>query len=278
MKKSIRKYASLLFILGVMVLGTAQCACAAVKITPTSKTVNIGDKFVIKPTLTGKSKKKKIKWSVKNKAIATVKNGKVTAKQAGTTTVYAKVPGFAKKGCKITVRNTTSEKVKKAKKDYARCLYAYRSFIPKFSVINLMGDDTPELLYEEQSKLNFRYYDPENPYCDVAGVYSISFGELADQIGFSKEKDQCIFINEQSVSVYSSSGTYMSGYSYAPGYGEYWKYGAEHSDKEVISEKEFQEARQDLIDSMDAVYSLSDVKYKNTSARRKKYLGSKNGN
>ena len=261
-----------LLILGGVILGSATPACAGIKISPAAKTVNIGDKFQIKATLTGKSKKKKIKWTVKNKAIVTVKNGKVTAKRAGTTVVYAKVAGSARKSCKVTVRNTTTKKIKKAKKDFALLLKAYRAFIPKFCLVNLIGDDTPELLYEEQSKLAFRYYDPEVPYCDAVGVYSISFGELSDQIGFIKDKDQCIFINEDSISVYDSSGNYLCGYSYVSSVQEFWKYGPEHSNKEVITEAEYQQARQGFIDDADTLYTLSNVKYKNTAAKRKKYL------
>ena len=202
-----------------------------------------------------------------------MKNGKVTAKRAGTTVVYAKVAGFAKKSCKVTVRNTTTQKIKNAKLDFARLLNAYSSFIPKFSLVNLMGDDTPELLYEEQEKLAFRYYDPETEYCDAAGVYSISFGELSDQIGVIREKDQYLFVNEDSISVYDGSGSYLCGYSYVSAYQEYWKYGPEHADKEVISWAEYLQTRQELMNEADTLYSLSDVKYRNTAGKRKKYLG-----
>lgn len=44
-----------------------------------------------------------VKWSTKNKKIATVKNGKITGKKKGTTYVYAKANGLTK-SVKVTVK------------------------------------------------------------------------------------------------------------------------------------------------------------------------------
>lgn len=56
------------------------------------------------PTITLKVKgtKKKAKWSTSNKKVATVKNGKVTAKREGRATITCKVNG-KKLTCKVTV-------------------------------------------------------------------------------------------------------------------------------------------------------------------------------
>ena len=45
----------------------------------------------------------KVKWSTKNKKVATVKNGVITGKKKGTTYVYAKANGLTKK-VKVTVK------------------------------------------------------------------------------------------------------------------------------------------------------------------------------
>lgn len=57
--------------------------------------------LVLKPTVTGSSKK--VSWKTSSKKIVTVKNGKVTAKKIGTATITATANGKSVK-CKITVK------------------------------------------------------------------------------------------------------------------------------------------------------------------------------
>ncbi len=72
---------------------------AAVRLNATKKTLNVGQTTTLKV----KGTSKKVKWSSSNKGIASVtQKGKVTAKNAGTATITAKVSGKSLK-CRITV-------------------------------------------------------------------------------------------------------------------------------------------------------------------------------
>ena len=75
-----------------------------VRLSPTSKTIYVGDTNTLKATVTPSSTN--LTWSSSNTKIATVNSkGKVTAKKAGTTTITAKIKGTSiKKTCKITVK------------------------------------------------------------------------------------------------------------------------------------------------------------------------------
>lgn len=57
--------------------------------------------------------KGKVKWSVKNSKIATVKNGEIRAKKTGKTTITAKV-GKKKYTCNVTVKNLITYGIKSA--------------------------------------------------------------------------------------------------------------------------------------------------------------------
>ena len=82
---------------------TAEVHAAAVKLSKKSVSLDI-DKSA---TLKVKGTKKAVKWSSSNKKIVVVsKKGKITAKKAGTATVYAKVASKKLK-CKVSVRALT---------------------------------------------------------------------------------------------------------------------------------------------------------------------------
>ena len=73
------------------------------KLSKTKVTLTVSES-VKHPTFTLKVKgtKKKAKWSTSNKKVATVKNGKITAKGKGKATITCKVNG-KKLTCKVTV-------------------------------------------------------------------------------------------------------------------------------------------------------------------------------
>lgn len=80
-------------------------ASAKVKLSATSKTLEVGKSTTLKVTGT----KKKVKWSSSNKKVATVtQKGKVTAKKVGTSTIKAKVSGKTYK-CKVSVKGKNAE-------------------------------------------------------------------------------------------------------------------------------------------------------------------------
>lgn len=71
------------------------------RLNKTKVSITTGTKVQLKLSGT----KKKVKWSVKNKKIATVsKKGLVKGKKKGTTFVYAKVSGKKKLRCKVIVK------------------------------------------------------------------------------------------------------------------------------------------------------------------------------
>lgn len=83
-------------------------ALAAVKINKMEKTIYVGDTYKLKVSGT----KKSVKWTSSKKSIATVdKNGKVTAKKAGTTTITGKI-GSKKYKCTITVKKPSLNEAK----------------------------------------------------------------------------------------------------------------------------------------------------------------------
>ena len=104
-----RKYLRLMLAVfaGVLFL-SAQTFAATVKLNKTKATVTVGKKVQLE--LKGA---KKVSWASSNKKVATVKNGRVTAKKAGA----AKISATYKKKtytCKITVKNPAKLNVKKA--------------------------------------------------------------------------------------------------------------------------------------------------------------------
>lgn len=85
----------------------------AVTVTPSSKTIKVGETFTLTKTVTpsnADSEDKKATWSSADKSIATVtvKDGTVTVKgiKAGSTTISAKVPNGKYGTCVVTVTDT----------------------------------------------------------------------------------------------------------------------------------------------------------------------------
>ena len=97
MKKFITALAVLLMCLLAVPTSTVD---AAAKINKSKVTVYVGQSTTLKVSGT----KKKATWKTSNSKVATVKNGKVTAKKSGTAVITAKV-GSKKYTCKVTVKN-----------------------------------------------------------------------------------------------------------------------------------------------------------------------------
>ena len=136
---------------------TAEVHAAAVKLSKKSVSLDI-DKSA---TLKVKGTKKAVKWSSSNKKIVVVsKKGKITAKKAGTATVYAKVASKKLK-CKVSVRALTkywskSSAPAKQLREYVAKVTNKKntSFIPKndrIAVFDMDGTLTCETY--------FTYYD-----------------------------------------------------------------------------------------------------------------------
>lgn len=85
----------------------------SIKLNATAKTVYTGSKFTLKATVTPElaSVTNDVDWSSSKEAVATVDNGVVTAKKAGSAVITAKV-GAVTATCKVTVRqHVTSVKL-----------------------------------------------------------------------------------------------------------------------------------------------------------------------
>lgn len=91
-----------MFLILCMVISISTPVHAAAKINKSKATLYVGQTVNLKITGTGK----KVTWSTSNKAVATVKAGKVTAKKKGVATITAKVSG-KKYTCKVTVKDYT---------------------------------------------------------------------------------------------------------------------------------------------------------------------------
>ena len=77
----------------------------SVKLSKTSVTIGKGKSVTVKATINpSNATTKTVTWSTSNKKIATVKNGKITAKAVGTTYITAKCGGKTAK-VKVTVKN-----------------------------------------------------------------------------------------------------------------------------------------------------------------------------
>lgn len=124
MKRKIFKSLCVFTLLFAMILtsnGISSVASAAAK--KKAKTPKLSTKSVKvqvgkskKVTVKNKPAKAKVKWATKNKKIATVKNGKITGKKAGSTKVTCKVTykkGKKKVTKKFTVKVTVTKATKK---------------------------------------------------------------------------------------------------------------------------------------------------------------------
>ncbi|MBO4505252.1 MAG: cellulase family glycosylhydrolase [Lachnospiraceae bacterium] len=90
-------------------IAPAKAEAASVKLNKKKVTIYVGDTY----QLTLKGAKGDITWKTSKKAVATVKDGTVTAKKAGKATISAKYNGKTYK-CKVTVKKRTITKCESA--------------------------------------------------------------------------------------------------------------------------------------------------------------------
>ncbi len=99
----------------VTVKGTGEPVVIATKITLDKKTLTLAPKksASLKATVTPQNATGKVSWKSSNDSVATVKDGIVTAKKAGTATITASIDGKSA-SCKVTVKTAvTSVKLNK---------------------------------------------------------------------------------------------------------------------------------------------------------------------
>lgn len=96
----------------------------SVKLNKSKITLEVGDTYTLKRTVTGFSKYT-LQWSTSDKSVATIKKGGiVTAKKVGTATITLKVKGTKYKAtCKVTVKKASSSSKNKQNKNTASSGY-----------------------------------------------------------------------------------------------------------------------------------------------------------
>ena len=77
-----------------------------VKLSRTTVTLGKGKSTTLKATVSpGNATNKKVTWTTSNRKVATVSNGKITAKSVGTAAITVKTANGKKATCKVTVKN-----------------------------------------------------------------------------------------------------------------------------------------------------------------------------
>ena len=95
---------------------TVQISPTKVKLSKTSVSLNKGKTTTIKATVTpSNATNKKVTWTTSNKKVATVSNGKITAKGVGTATITVKTANGKKATCKVTVKSSKTVNPTKVK-------------------------------------------------------------------------------------------------------------------------------------------------------------------
>ncbi|MBQ7980692.1 MAG: cellulase family glycosylhydrolase [Oscillospiraceae bacterium] len=99
--------------ISAMAVNVSAASKKSVKLNKSKITLEIGDSYTLKKTVTGFSKYT-VQWSSSDKKIAAVKSGGVvTAKKAGTATITMKIKGTKYKAtCKVTVKKAGSSSQK----------------------------------------------------------------------------------------------------------------------------------------------------------------------
>lgn len=143
----------ILLIMTLIILSAIPTYASSIKLNKKTATVTVGSSITLTASVSGKSKT--ITWSSSNKAIATVVNGKVTGKKAGTATITAKANGQTAT-CKITVKAKLTKKAKVLRlyKKYLENMSDYFGD-PKirFSIKDVVGDSVPELIFGSPSDI-----------------------------------------------------------------------------------------------------------------------------
>lgn len=86
---------------------TPYVAVNSVSLNKSELNIEVGETFDLVATVLPAEADQTINWTSSNKSVATVANGKITAKKAGTTTITAASPEFVQAECVVTVTAAT---------------------------------------------------------------------------------------------------------------------------------------------------------------------------
>ena len=152
---------ALLFILAVPV----SAASGTMKLNRTQVSMYVTESTTIR-ALDSRGKTKSASWRSSNTRIATVKNGVITAKKAGTVTITATSNGV-KRSCKVTVRSDWYQKVLRSYGASYRVRHnwdgklttVYRRNFSRYRLIDINNDGIKELmLHNYPWAVFFTYY------------------------------------------------------------------------------------------------------------------------
>ena len=78
----------------------------SISVSPSSLTLNVGSSYTLAKSVTPSNATTSYTWSSSNTSVATVSNGKVTAKKAGTANITVKTSNGKTASCYVTVKST----------------------------------------------------------------------------------------------------------------------------------------------------------------------------
>lgn len=259
----------------------------AIQLNKESVSIQQGSSFTLKATVKGKSKK--VTWSSSSKKIATVKNGKVTAKKAGIVTITAKANGVTAK-CKVTVKAKTAENTlsSQAKKAYKQLLSKMGDDY-KFEVINLAGAKVPLLLIHytpfgfsgSMSLIAYGTAKDTTKYSNIEYTYDIKklfrVTSAVDYISFNKEKKVIVSRevkgNWQRYIIFDYDGNEIARYSryFTDSYATYLENGLVSESGKRISISQFMKETSEY-ENGSMTYCSYSTRINNTNSNREKYL------
>ena len=152
---------ALLFILAVPV----SAASGTMKLNKTRVSMYVTESTTLK-ALDSRGKTKSASWRSNNTRIATVKNGVITAKKAGTVTITATSNGV-KRSCKVTIRSDWYQKVLRSygasyrvRNNWdGKLTTVYRRNFSRYRLIDINNDGIKELmLHDYPWAVFFTYY------------------------------------------------------------------------------------------------------------------------
>ncbi len=119
--------------------------------------LSVGSGATLKATVSPKGAVKKLTWKSSDTKVATVKNGKVTAKKIGKATITVMTQNGKKAACEVTVTKKKSKKM--------QALANYRSMLEKtkkykyFSICYINEDNIPDLMaITKKDSSNYVYW------------------------------------------------------------------------------------------------------------------------
>lgn len=180
LKKHFKALATMIVLCLCLTAVPVSAKTSKLKLNTTKITVYAGGSYNLK--VKNLKKGKKIRWTISNKKIATVKNGKVKAKKIGTVTVTAKT-GNKKMKCKIKVvaalnRSDFAANFSDAGKSYTNCIdYFIDGGYPTDYIGAEPGDKTTRGITIGDSKAKvikaYGYQKPKAVKLNTAVIYSL---------------------------------------------------------------------------------------------------------